>query len=47
MEEIKRLREFLLNANYPALMVAKMSDEEVVGEYEAVTNDNSVASPIY
>ncbi|WP_181349438.1 hypothetical protein [Thalassobacillus sp. CUG 92003] len=47
MENVKNLRAFLLNANYPVGMIAKMSDEEVVSEYEVITGDNSVPSPIY
>ena len=47
MEQMKKYREFLLEANYPAVKVATMSDEEVIGEYEAVTNDSAIVSPIY
>ncbi|QBP06981.1 hypothetical protein [Virgibacillus phage Mimir87] len=47
MEEIKQLREWMLDSNYPVEAVALMSDEEVVAEYEAVTGDYSTVSPIY
>lgn len=46
MEIYKKLREWLLNANYPVHMVAMMNDEEVVAEYEAVTGDDSIPTPV-
>lgn len=46
MESYKKIREFLLNADYPVHMVAMMTDEDVVAEYEALTGDNSIEQPI-
>lgn len=47
MREIRELRCWLLNRNYPVQMVAKMTDEEVVAEYEAVTGESVNVQPIY
>ena len=38
----KNIRQWLLNANYPVYMVAMMTDEEAVGEYEAVSGNVSI-----
>lgn len=47
MERMKKYREFLLKAEYSLEKVAKMSDEEVISEYEAVTGDSTDVTPIY
>lgn len=46
MNIYKNLRQWLLNAEYPVYQVAMMTDEEVVGEYEAVTGDVSIQQPV-
>ena len=46
MNIYKNLREWLLNSSYPVYQVAMMTDEEVVGEYEAITGDVSIPQPI-
>lgn len=47
MQKVKKLRQWMLSCNYPAQMVAKMTDEEVVAEYEAVTGESANVQPIY
>ncbi len=47
MAEIKQLRKWLLKSAYPVTMVAEMTDEEVVAEYEAVTGDSAAVQPVY
>ncbi|KYC76811.1 hypothetical protein NSQ93_00155 [Bacillus sp. FSL W8-0445] len=44
---MKKYREFLLQAQYPTILVAKMTDEEVVGEYEVITGESADVTPVY
>lgn len=43
----EKYREFLLKAQYPTILVAKMTDEEVVGEYEVITGESADVTPVY